>query len=72
MQEIESDPNSVGEPRYAKEQLRTTNRGDCSLLGLKWQKEHYTVSIAVPTKCGVLAKFSKVFNPLGVVASVGG
>ena len=36
VQELKSDHSLAGKPTYAKEKLEAPDRGDCSLLGMKW------------------------------------
>ena len=47
--ELEDSPDkSADEVTYAKQQLGTTNGGECSLLGLPWHKSSDTISVVIP------------------------
>ena len=72
--ELESDPAPEMETTYAKENLKKPDGGASSLLGLKWNKNSDTLSVAfpeeatVPSKRGVLTKLAKIYDPLGIVS----
>ena len=73
--ELEDSPDkSADEVTYAKQQLGTTNGGECSLLGLPWHKSSDTISIVIPceptkpTKRGTLQKLARIYDPLGLVS----
>ena len=63
-----------GDQSFAKQQLRVPRGGDCSLLGLRWNKQQDAISVAMPTekddttKRGILAKIAKTFDPLGLAS----
>ena len=62
----------TGDQSFAKQQLGVPRGGDCSLLGLRWNKQRDAISVAMPTekaettKRGILAKIAKIFDPLGL------
>ena len=62
------------EVTYAKQQLGTAHGGDCSLLGLPWNKSSDTISVTIPTeaakptKRGTLQKLARIYDPLGLVS----
>ena len=47
--QLESDYLSEEEPTYTKQQLGTSHRGGCTLLGLEWSKDSDTLHIVLPT-----------------------
>ena len=47
---------SVGGQSFAKQQLRVPRGGHCGLLGLRWNKQRDTTSVAVPTKKAEMTK----------------
>ena len=59
---------------FAKQQLRQPDNGNCSLLGLAWNKNKDTISIPISneevptTKRGVLTKVAKIYDPLGLAS----
>ncbi len=72
--ELESDYLSEEEPTYAKQQLGTSHGGGCKLLGLEWSKDSDTLHVVLPTeetvktKRGILAKLSRIYDPLGFIS----
>ena len=74
--ELESDCTD-DEPSFAKQQLGASSaRGECKLLGLKWDKGDDTLHVSLPsqpatlTKRGILANLAKIYDPLGLVSPV--
>ena len=61
---------------YAKQQFGAVNEGECSLLGLPWNKSADTISVVIPTeaakttKRGTLQKLAKIYDPLGLVSPI--
>ena len=62
------------EPTFAKQQLGNETG---NLLGMKWDKEADTIQVIIPpdestdstpTKRGILGKFARIFDPLGLIA----
>ena len=59
---------------FAKQQLRQPDNGNCSLLGLAWNKNEDTISIPISneeastTKRGVLTKVAKIYDSLGLAS----
>ena len=73
--ELEStETDQTADQTFAKQQLRTSSRGESSLLGLKWDKLKDVLSVTVPTekadntKRGILAKIARIYDPLGVAS----
>ena len=64
------------EVTYAKQQFAPVNEGECSLLGLPWDKSADTSSVVIPTKAaettkrGTLQKHAKIYDPLGLVSPI--
>ena len=60
---------------YAKQQLGV-HVGECSLLGMKWNKQNDTIGVAFPkevaqpTKRGILGKVARIYDPLGLVSPI--
>ena len=75
VKELESNLLKDGETTYAKESLGT-KPSETKLLGLGWQKDEDTLSVAFPqpedetTKRGVLRTLAKVYDPLGIAAPI--
>lgn len=71
-----SEPVSIEEGTYAKEQLNVPGRQGATLLGLPWDKENDTVGVsfpqekADPSKRGILSKVAKIFDPLGLASPI--
>ena len=63
----------IEDQTFAKEQL-CQGRRTSMILGLEWDKQRDTISVAVPTekavatKRGILAKIARVYDPLGVAS----
>ena len=61
---------------YAKQHFGPVNEGQCSLLGLPWNKSADTISVVIPTeaakttKRGTLQKLAKIYDPLGLVSPI--
>lgn len=61
-----SEPVSIEEETYAKEQLNVPKREGATLLSLPWDKEHDTIGVrfpqekANPSKRGILSKVAKI------------
>ena len=79
MKELESaasEPVSIEEGTYAKEQLNVSGRQGATLLGLPWDKENDTVGVSFPqekadfSKQGVLSKVAKIYDPLGLASPI--
>ena len=73
--ELEStETDQSADQTFAKQQLRTSSRGESSLLGLKWDKLKDVQSVTVPTekadntKRGILAKIARIYDPIGVAS----
>ena len=74
MPELEGDC-ADDEPSFAKQQLGASSvRGECKLLGLKWDRVDDTSHVSLPfqlatsTKWGILAILAKIYDPLGLVS----
>lgn len=71
-----SEPVSIEEGTYAKEQLNVSGRQGATLLGLPWDKENDTVGVsfpqekADPSKRGVLSKVARIYDPLGLASPI--
>ncbi|XP_022802398.1 uncharacterized protein LOC111339932 [Stylophora pistillata] len=72
--ELEGDCTD-DEPSFAKQQLGASSaRGECKLLGLKWDKGDDTLHVSFPsqpatlTKRGILANLANIYDPLGLVS----
>ena len=65
----------IEDQTFAKQQL-CQGRRTSMILGLEWDKQRDTISVAVPTekavatKRGILAKIARVYDPLGVASPV--
>ena len=79
MKELESaasEPVSIEEGTYAKEQLNVPGRQGASLLGLPWDKENDTVGVsfpqekADPSKRGILSNVARIYDPLGLASPI--
>jgi hypothetical protein len=63
----------LSDQTFAK-QLRQADNGNCSLLGLAWNKNKDTISTPISneevptTKRGVLTKVAKIYDPLGLAS----
>ncbi|XP_068726487.1 uncharacterized protein [Montipora capricornis] len=75
--ELEENGTKVEEEEsFAKQQLRQPGGRDVSLLGLSWDKRKDEISVAVPQenvitpKRGILRKLAKIYDPLGLAASL--
>ncbi|XP_068726452.1 uncharacterized protein [Montipora capricornis] len=75
--ELEENGTKVEEEEsFAKQQLRQPGGRDGSLLGLSWEKRKHEISVAVPQenvitpKKGILRKLAKIYDPLGLAASL--
>ena len=60
----------TGDQSFAKQQLGVPRGGDCSLLGLRWNKQRDAISVAMPTEKGETTKRDfgqncEDFRPLG-------
>ncbi|KAK3742407.1 hypothetical protein QZH41_020716, partial [Actinostola sp. cb2023] len=76
----ELDPNNEQQgacetpETYAKQQLGVAQRVKGTLLGMEWNIENDTIAVKVPseraqpTKRGLLARLSRIFDPLGFVS----
>ena len=70
--EISQSDESIS---YAKQQLGV-HVGECSLLGMKWNKQNDTIGVAFPkevaqpTKRGILGKVARIYDPLGLVSPI--
>ncbi|KAK3727323.1 hypothetical protein QZH41_006278 [Actinostola sp. cb2023] len=76
----ELDPNNEQQgacetpETYAKQQLGVTQRVKGTLLGMEWNIENDTIAVKVPseraqpTKRGLLARLSRIYDPLGFVS----
>ena len=71
-----SEPVSIEEGTYAKEQLNVPGRQGATLLGLPWDKENDTVGVsfpqekADPSKRGILSKVARIYDPLGLASPI--
>ena len=71
-----SEPVSIEEGTYAKEQLNVPGREGATLLGLPWDKENDTVGVkfpqekADPSKRGILSKVARIYDPLGLASPI--
>ena len=75
--ELEENETKVeDEDSLAKQQLRQQGRRDGSLLGLDWDKGEDEISVVVPqenvvtSKRGILRKLARIYDPLGLAASL--
>ena len=77
VRELEQTAEEVNEEgrSYAKKKLGTVS-GECSLLGLVWNKREDTIGISFPSKTadptrrGILKKVARVYDPLGIASPV--
>lgn len=71
--EDNSQPETSENQSYAKQQL-LHKPSEPKLLGVKWNKSEYTIAMqfpsasSAPTKCEVLSKLAKVYDPLGLAS----
>ena len=79
MKELESaasEPVSIEEGTYAKEQLNVPGKEGATLLGLPWDKENDTVGVnfpqekADPSKRGILSKVARIYDPPGLASPI--
>ena len=79
MKELESaasEPVSIEEETYAKEQLNIPRREGATLLGLPWDKENDTIGVSFPqekadrSKRGILSKVARIYDPLGLASPI--
>ena len=73
--EVETATSDEESQSYAKRQVGT-RKGESKLLGVPWDKEKdeiqvsFPISTAEPTKRGILGKFAKIYDPLGLASPV--
>ena len=71
-----SEPVSIEEGTYPKEQLNVPGKQGATLLGLPWEKENDTFSMsftqekADPRKRGILSKVARIYNPSGLASLI--
>ena len=71
-----SEPVSIEEGTYVKEQLNVPGREGATLLGLPWDKENDTFGVnfpqekADPSKRGILSKVARIYDPLGLASPI--
>ena len=71
--EANSQPETSEDQSYAKQQL-LSKPSETKLLGVKWNKSEGTIAVQFPstsratTKCEVLSKLAKVYDPLGLAS----
>lgn len=71
-----SEPVSIEEETYAKEQLNVPRREGATLLGLPWDKANDTIGVsfpqekADPSKRGILSKVARIYDPLGLASPI--
>ena len=76
LESVETQLSSSAEDTFAKQQLGVPS-GQTTLLGLSWDKERDVIKIEIPygkaaepTKCGILGKIAKIYDPLGLISPV--
>lgn len=68
--------NSNEKEVETSEQQLGIETGECSPLGLQWNKQNDTIGVtfpeevAQPTKRGILGKVAKIYDPLGLVSPI--
>ena len=66
--------NPTDEQTFAKQQLGNTNRGESSILGLRWDKKltklasQFLSEETATTKRGTLQRLAKIYDPLGLAS----
>ena len=70
-----SEPVSIEEETYVKEQLNASRREGATLLGLPWDKENDTIGVSFPQKAdpskrGILSRVARIYDLLGLASPI--